>query len=262
MKTPAAGVAGDPLLEFMVGLARDAGRVVMAHYRKASGKRRYKKDRSPVTAADLAANRRIVSALKRHDPSVPVVSEESPVPGYAVRRKWKVFWLVDPVDGTREFLNRTGHFTVNIALVRNGSPVAGVVFAPAMDLLYFGSAVSGSWKIEDGSAPQRIYPKKPVAGEPPRVLVSRLHEKPADLRRLGRIPGAQLLRVGSSLKFGLVAEGRAHAYPRFGPTSEWDVAAGDAVWRYACETGGSNPSPLRYNKKCLTNGPFYIGWRP
>jgi 3'(2'), 5'-bisphosphate nucleotidase len=261
MRFQAAG-AGDPLLEFMVTLAREAGRIVMAHYQKASGQRRYKKDRSPVTAADLAANRLIVSALKTYDPSIPVISEESPIPGYAVRRRWSAFWLVDPVDGTREFLNRTGQFTVNIALIRGGAPVAGVVFAPALELLYFGSAVSRSWKIEGRSAAQRIYPKPPLAGEPPRILVSRLHEAPADVRRLDRIPGAQLLRLGSSVKFGWVAEGRAHAYPRFGPTSEWDVAAGDAVWRYACEAGETNPSPLRYNKKSLKNGPFYIGWRP
>jgi 3'(2'), 5'-bisphosphate nucleotidase len=247
----------------MIRLARAAGRVVMAHYRKASGKRSYKSDNSPVTAADLAANRLIEAGLKRFDPSIPVISEESPIPTAAARRKWKHFWLVDPVDGTREFLNRTGHFTVNIGLIRAGRPVAGVVFAPAMGVLYFGSDKSRSWKIEGRRRqPERIFSKAPEAGERPRILISRLHETPASMKRLSAIPNADLIRVGSSLKFGLVAEGRAHAYPRFGPTCEWDVAAGDAVWRYACAAGKTNRSPLKYNKKTLKNGSFYIGWRP
>lgn len=251
----------DPTLAFIVGLAQRAGRVVMAHYRKASGKRRYKKDNSPVTAADLAANRLIVQGLKKFDPRIPVISEESPLPAFSARRAWKSFWLVDPVDGTREFLNRTGHFTVNVALVREGVPVAGVVFAPALKVLYFGSVLSRSWKIEGGRT-RRIFPQAPLPGEPPRIVLSRLHESETVFKRLARIPGVQLVRVGSSLKFGLVAEGRAHAYPRFGPTSEWDVAAGDAVWRYAGEAGETNPSPLKYNKKTLVNDSFYIGWRP
>jgi 3'(2'), 5'-bisphosphate nucleotidase len=247
----------------MVRIARAAARTVMAHYRRASGKRSYKEDRSPVTAADLAANRLIVRALKKFTPSIPVISEESPIPSAAQRRGWKAFWLVDPVDGTREFLNRTGQFTVNIALIRGGRPVAGVVSAPAMGVLYFGSEKSRSWKIEGRSLrPQRIFPKKPARGERPRVLVSRLNESPEVMKRLSAIAGADLVRVGSSVKFGLVAEGKAHAYPRFGPTSEWDVAAGDAVWRYACAPGQTNPSPLKYNKKTLKNGSFFIGWRP
>lgn len=247
----------------MVRLARAAGRVVMAHYRRASGRRSYKADRSPVTAADLAANRVIVAGLRKLDRSIPIISEESPIPTARERRGWRAFWLVDPVDGTREFLNRTGHFTVNIALIRAGRPVAGVVLAPALGVLYFGSERSRSWKIEGRAArPVRIRPARPSAGERPRVLISRLHESPASMKKLAAIAGADLIRVGSSLKFGLVAEGRAHAYPRFGPTSEWDVAAGDAVWRYACEPGKTNRSPLRYNKKTLKNGSFYIGWRP
>lgn len=255
-------LAADPALEFIVGTARAAGKVVMAHYRRASGRRQYKEDRSPVTAADRAANRLIVAALKKYDPSIPVISEESPMPPAAVRRRWKAFWLVDPVDGTREFLKRTGHFTVNIALVRSGIPVAGVVLAPALKLLYYGSVQSRSWRVAGSGRPKRIAPRTPRKGEAPKILVSRFHESETTLRALAQIPGAKLIRVGSSLKFGLVAEGRAHAYPRFGPTSEWDVAAGDAVWRYACAAGETNPSPLKYNKASLTNPSFYIGWRP
>ncbi len=255
-------LSADPELDFIVATAQAAGKVVMAHYRRASGRRQYKEDRSPVTAADLAANRLIVAALKKHNPSIPVISEESPMPAPAVRRRWKAFWLVDPVDGTREFLSRTGHFTVNIALIRRGVPVAGAVLAPAMNLLYYGSVRSRSWRVRGAGKPKRIFPRPPRRGEAPKILVSRLHESESTLKALARIPGAKLIRVGSSLKFGLVAEGRAHAYPRFGPTSEWDVAAGDAVWRYACRPGETNPSPLKYNKASLKNASFHIGWRP
>jgi 3'(2'), 5'-bisphosphate nucleotidase len=251
----------DKTLEDLVALARSAGRAVMAHY-KNPRVLSHKSDNSPLTQADLDANRIIVAGLQKMKPRWPIVSEELPIPAPSVRRKWTSFWLVDPVDGTKEFLDRTGHFTINIGLIRGDRPVAGVVFAPALDLIYFGSERSGSWKIEGQFGRQAIYPKLPLPGETVRVLVSRRHDSEAALRRLGHLKNIVCQKVGSSLKFGLMAEGRAHAYTRFGPTSEWDTAAGDAVWRYATADGTANRSSLKYNKPRLKNSAFLIGWYP
>lgn len=240
-----------------IGVA--AGAAAMVHYHDRV-EVATKTDASPVTAADLAAQSVIVARLTRWDPAVPIVSEESAVPGYDARRTWGDFWLVDPLDGTKEFINRNGEFTVNVALVRGGRPVLGMVYAPAQALMYVAGEGLGSWRAKGTDPLVRIFATRPTS--PQRVIVeSRSHPSEELERFLATIPVDRRVRAGSSVKFCLVAEGSADLYPRFGPTMEWDVAAGDCIWRNAAPTG-ANPSPLRYNKPDLKNDSFVIGWSP
>ena len=243
-------------LERVTAIARRAGAAAMEHYGSAAAE--LKADRSPVTAADRAAHAVIVDALAAWTPEVPVVSEEGEIPPYQARQAWPRFWIVDPLDGTKEFLQQNGEFTVNIALIEGTAPVLGVVYAPAVGVLYYAGRGLGSWKQEDGGAPQRLFgPAKP--GPEGVVIVESRSHPSAELEKfLGTLKVARREKAGSSLKFGLVAEGRAHLYPRFGPTMEWDVAAGDCVWRQAAASG-ERPSPLVYNTPTLKNSGFVVG---
>jgi 3'(2'), 5'-bisphosphate nucleotidase len=238
-------------------IARAAGAAAMAHYGVA-GAVELKADRSPVTEADRAAHRVIVAALAAWTPEVPVISEEGEIPAFAVRRAWRRFWLVDPLDGTKEFLLANGEFTVNIALIEDGVPVLGVVFAPALERLYTAGRGLGTFKREGQGPSRRIFGPAAPGPEGLTVVESRSHRSAAleDFLRTRHV--ARRVAAGSSLKFGLVAEGAAHLYPRFGPTHEWDVAAGDCVWRYAAREG-ERPSPLTYNTPSLMNDGFVIG---
>ena len=247
------------LLERVAAIAREAGAAAMAHYGPGIAVER-KADRSPVTAADRAAHAVIVPALEALEPGAPVVSEEGSLPPWEARRAWRRCWLVDPLDGTKEFLQGNGEFTVNVALVEDGAPVLGVVFAPAMDVLYLAAVALGSWKREGGGAPRRLLGPPPVPPEGLTVVESRSHPSPELEAWLAARRVARRVRAGSSLKFGLVAEGRAHCYPRFGPTREWDTAAGDCVWRDATPDGAARrASPLSYNTPALVNPSFVIG---
>ncbi|WP_279026526.1 3'(2'),5'-bisphosphate nucleotidase CysQ [Gibbsiella quercinecans] len=212
------------MLEQICQLSREAGKAIMAVYHGEQPlEAAKKKDDSPVTAADLAAHDVIKRGLAALTPDVPLLSEEDP-PAWEVRRHWSRYWLVDPLDGTKEFLSRNGEFTVNIALIENGEAVMGVVYAPAIDVLYLAER-GNAWKEENG-ARRKIHVSN---GQPPLVVVSRSHmdaELKDYLKQLGE---HQTVSVGSSLKFCLVAEGTAQLYPRFGPTNVWDTAAGHAV---------------------------------
>ncbi len=245
------------LLERLGTLAREAGAAAMAHY-GARGAVELKADRSPVTEADLAGHRIITSALRQWTPDVPVISEEGQVPPHAERRTWTRWWLVDPLDGTREFLQANGEFTVNIALMEHGAPVLGVVFAPALDVLYAAGRGLGSWKHEPGAPPRRLRGPALPGADGLVVVESRSHPSPELEAWLNTVKVARRVQAGSSLKFGLVAEGRAHVYPRFGPTHDWDVAAGDCVWRDAADEG-RRPSPIAYNGPDLRNAGFIVG---
>jgi 3'(2'), 5'-bisphosphate nucleotidase len=224
---------------------------------------RRKQDDSPVTDADTAAHRIISSRLRSEYPGIPVLSEESAhVAPYESRRDWDSYWLVDPLDGTKEFVNRNGQFTVNIALIEGGRPVAGAVYAPARDWMYWGALESGAFKASgDGeSAPIRCGPL-PESGRL-RVVGSHSHLSPETrsyVRALqSRYSEISFLAMGSSLKICLVAEGAADLYPRLAPTMEWDTAAAHAVLAAA---GGrlvsyGTDAELRYNKEDLHNGWF------
>jgi 3'(2'), 5'-bisphosphate nucleotidase len=240
-------------------LVREAGRATMTYYNgHASSEVREKDDRSPLTRADEAAHRILLEGLSRIDPHTPVISEEAEAASFEVRQGWRRFWLVDPLDGTKEFIKQRSEFTVNVALIENGEPVFGVVLAPALDLLYWAVKGGGAWREANGGSAERIYSAPAAPGTPLTVVESFSHPSPELEVYLRTIPVARRVKAGSSLKFCWVAEGKADIYPRLGPTMEWDVAAGDCVYRQSGKHG-ERPSPLQYNKPDLRNASFIIG---
>lgn len=247
------------IVDEIVRIAREAGDAILGFYDHDIDVS-HKEDDSPLTKADLAAHNVIVAALSGLTPDIPVLSEEGGIAGYEVRRTWGRYWLVDPLDGTKEFIKKNGEFTVNIALIEHGVPVLGVVHIPAKTLTYTGQKGKGSFRIEGGSEPVQIRSSKPNLENPLVVITSRSHKSEHLEEKLAglSVQVGTTIPAGSSLKFCLVAEGKADIYPRFGPTMEWDTAAGDAVFRYSGESGTRN-SPLAYNKESLRNEEFVIG---
>ena len=247
------------ILEAVTHLVRQAGAATMAHYDGlVPAGVRQKLDSSPVTLADEEAHTILVDGLRRLDPSTPIISEEGEAPPFETRRTWRRFWLVDPLDGTKEFIKRRAEFTVNVALIEDGEPVLGVILAPALDLLYWAVKGSGAWRQEKHASPERIYSTTPAPGTRLTVVESLSHPAPELEEYLQDLPVARRVKAGSSLKFCWVAEGRADIYPRLGPTMEWDVAAGDCIYRQSGRVG-ERSSPLTYNKPELRNGNFVIG---
>ena len=215
-----------------------------------------KDDNSPLTLADLESQRVIVEELNRLTPGIPILSEESAQARWAERQTWRELWVVDPLDGTREFVKRNGEFTVNIALVQGHEPVLGLVSAPAQGLLYWGASGVGAFSHHRGAAELALRVSAPH--RPLRVVGSRSHASPETALYLARLGPHVLTGIGSSLKFCLVAAGEADLYPRFGPTSEWDTAAGQALLEAA---GGHvtrlDGHRLRYNcRESVINGDF------
>lgn len=249
---------GTSLLQEVTRIAKGAGEIILRHYEEASGVHRLKEDRSPLTAADLEANQYILEELARAAPAIPIVSEEAPLPDHDVRMRWERFWLVDPLDGTKEFLSRNGEFTVNIALVERGVPVLGVIYAPALRLLYRAQRGEGAWRQRGDAPPERIWSDRADVTRPLVVVESRSHGSPELDAFLSDLQVGERVSAGSSLKFCMVAEGRADIYPRLGPTMEWDVAAGDCIYRNSARSGAHTTS-LRYNKPSLRNERFVIG---
>ena len=212
------------MLKQICELAVDAGNAIMKIYNAPEPLQvERKSDDSPVTDADIAAHKIIEVGLARIAPDIPQLSEEDP-PEWLVRQNWQRYWLIDPLDGTKEFINRNGDFTVNIALIENGEPVMGVVYAPAKELLYYAEGEQ-AWKEEGGNKlPIHVYD-----GTPPVIVISRSHQDSELMDYLAQMGEHTTVEIGSSLKFCLVAEGKAQLYPRFGPTNIWDTAAGHAV---------------------------------
>lgn len=243
-------------LEPVVAIALDAGAAIMEVYR-APFAVEHKADNSPLTAADLAAHRLITGALARLTPTIPVLSEESGSAVGAGRLGWPRFWLVDPLDGTREFVKRNGEFTVNIALIDAGEPVLGVVYAPALEILYFAARGAGAFRTRNGVR-EPITTRRPPA-RPPRICASRSHRGDSLDAMLSRMGDHDLVSIGSSLKLCLVADGQADCYPRLGPTSEWDTAAAQCVVECAggqvVDTAGHR---LRYNKPETLLNPHFL----
>ncbi len=246
------------LLEEVVALSHEAGRRILAVYERADHGVTEKDDRSPLTEADMASHHVIVAGLRSLTPDIPVLSEESSDIPWETRRQWRRYWLIDPLDGTREFIKRNGEFTVNIALVEDGRPVLGVVHVPVLDLTYYACRGGGAWRRRNGEAPERIHVRE-RCGDPVVVAGSRSHRGDSLNRFLARLGDHELISMGSALKLCLVAEGRADVYPRLGPTSEWDTAAAQAVVE---EAGGrvTDPDlrPLRYNRKDSLLNPHFI----
>jgi len=230
----------------------------------------HKADHSPLTIADKNSHQIISEALKQSP--YPILSEEGHIPPYEERRKWSTFWLIDPLDGTKEFIKKNGEFTVNIALIQDGVPVFGVIYAPVLQNLYWGDKASGAWKIEQISKVSELATaikeralKLPLGKKQDlfTVVGSRSHSNEATENYIAMLKekhgNINFLSKGSSLKICLVAEGSADIYPRFGPTMEWDTAAGHAIALAAGKNIAltDHRSPLSYNKKDLLN-PYFI----
>jgi len=254
---PGGSAEDQDLLAVLRLIAERAGKIVLAHYVEAEHAPRLKDDASPVTAADEDSEALILEALAALTPAIPVISEEAAAAGGLPAAAPPRFWLVDPLDGTKEFLSRNGEFTVNVALIEAGRPVAGVVHAPALAMTWAGAGPGSASFSETDRPPVAIASRAlPPAGAT--VLASRRHGDGAELAAfLARYKVAEQKNAGSSLKFCLLAHGKADLYPRFGRTMEWDTAAGHAVLlaaggRVECLDG----TPLGYGKPGFDNPPF------
>lgn len=245
-----------PAISELEPIARAAGDIIMAIYSQPFTVE-YKGDESPLTAADKGAHEVIVQALAGLTPDIPVLSEESGPEVMGLRHGWSRYWLVDPLDGTKEFVSRNGEFTVNIALIEDGKPLWGLVYAPVLDRLWYGGKGMGAWRVADGKR-EAIQTLPHQEGSPWRVVGSRNHLSRETLDYLAPFGEIELVSMGSSLKFCIIAEGGAELYPRLAPTCEWDTAAAQAVLEGA---GGSvtrlDGSPLAYNKSDILN-PWFV----
>ncbi|MGH8541322.1 MAG: 3'(2'),5'-bisphosphate nucleotidase CysQ [Stenotrophobium sp.] len=247
------------LMEEVLPIAVAAGDAIMRVY-ESDFAVTHKDDDSPLTQADLAAHHIIIKALSALTPELPCLSEEAADIGYDLRRAWTRYWLIDPLDGTREFVKRNGEFTVNIALIDGSEAVLGVVYAPVTGVAYAAARGCGAFRRErDGS--QRPIRVCSAASATVRVLASRSHGDAVLDSLLTRLGPMQRISVGSALKFGLLAEGQADLYVRRGRTSEWDTAAGHAV---VSEAGGTvvdfSGQPLRYNVRDTLINPSFIAF--
>jgi 3'(2'), 5'-bisphosphate nucleotidase len=249
------------LLPAIKEIARRAGHAILEVY-GTDFEARAKADDSPLTEADLRAHQLIVEELSSITPELPVLSEESASEVSAKQRAgWNRYWLVDPLDGTKEFVARNGEFTVNIALIQGKRPILGVVHIPVSDTTYSGIPGSGAWREANERPPSPISVRRP-ARPVLRVLGSRSHGSPRLAEALGALGPHELISAGSSIKLCLVAEGSADLYPRLGPTSEWDIAAGQAVVEAA---GGQvvdliDAQALRYNARPTLLNPDFLAY--
>lgn len=250
-------------IKTIIDIAREAGDAILEIYNQ-DFEVFEKQDASPLTEADKAANAIIIEGLLKCYPRIPYISEEVKQESYAKRKDWEYCWLIDPLDGTKEFIKKNGEFTVNIALIKNGKPVLGVVHVPVQGKTYFAEEGKGAFLIENNNAPQQIENRKHYSELKDIVVVaSRSHLSQEvvdfvdDLKAKGK--NVEFLSSGSSLKFCLVAEGKAHVYPRLAPTMEWDTGAAHAV----CLEAGKNvyvyptKQALTYNREDLLN-PWFI----
>ena len=245
-----------PEIEKINQIARSAGAAILEVYQRDFDVIE-KEDKSPLTEADMASHKDIIAALEILTPEIPILSEESASIPYETRSQWQTYWLIDPLDGTKEFIKRNGEFTVNIALIHNGRPVLGVVHVPVSNITYFGDTNNGAFKQSD----QGLIRINVTADRktPLRVAGSRSHAGDSLKKFLENLGDYEIVSMGSSLKLCLVAEGKADIYPRLGPTSEWDTAAAQAVVEAA---GGkvtdTELEQLKYNTKDSLLNPYFL----
>ncbi|MDH5395395.1 MAG: 3'(2'),5'-bisphosphate nucleotidase CysQ [Gammaproteobacteria bacterium] len=246
------------LLNPVIQIAYQAGKEIMEIY-DAGFSIEEKSDNTPVTEADKAANRVIENGLRELTPHLPILTEETHPTPYSERKKWPRYWLIDPLDGTREFIKRNGEFTVNIALIDGDESVMGVVYAPVIGVLYFAAKGQGAYKQESTNPPKPIHVRENCVGK---MTIACGRSRPSEevKRFMENLGDYELIRVGSALKSCLVAEGKADLYVRLGPTSEWDTAAAQCVVE---EAGGAitdiEMQRLRYNtKENLLNPHFFV----
>ena len=251
-------------LQPVCNIAIQAGLIINTYY-KSKPEVSFKADRSPLTAADLASNKFIINSLSDLDKGIPILSEESLV-DWAVRKNWTRYWLVDPLDGTKEFINQNGEFTVNIALIEKNEPIIGVIYAPALSTLYYASKNKGTYKlfcdqkINSLSDSTRIITNHKKSSDHFKVFKSRSHSNEEFENWVKDfVDDYELIEKGSSIKFCKLAEGKADLYPRFGSTSEWDIAAGHII---LIEAGGKLESidkkEILYNSKESVINPHFI----
>ena len=252
----------------VIDIARQAGDAIMEIYQRDFSIYE-KQDSSPLTEADLAAHHLIVEKLESLS-GYPILSEESSDISWEERKSWTTYWLVDPLDGTKEFVKKNGEFTVNIALIHNGEPILGVVYAPALQVTYAGEQSTSAFKIDSDGNQQAISAVNAPNSDTLQVVGSRSHPSEATTQFLSsQADKWEMVSMGSSLKLCLVAEGKAHLYPRLGPTSEWDTAAAHGV---VCAAGGkvtqivesengdwqNSGNELRYNQKESLLNPYFL----
>lgn len=254
-------MSGNFRIDSIISLAQESGRCILQLYSKSKNGVfiKNKSDSSPLTLADIKSNEIITNGLTNFGYGYPILSEESRMINWKNRKLWNNYWLVDPLDGTKEFINMNDEFTVNIALIEAGIPIFGVVYAPALDLLYWGGEGHGAWFSAGEGKSTPISCKRHEQGECWKVVASRSHPSLDMANYLASLGDYELISMGSSLKICAVAKGDAHIYPRLGPTSEWDTAAAHAVVRAAGgEIFSLNGAPLRYNQKESLLNPHFI----
>ena len=248
-------------------IIQEAGRQVMEIYHDQEGGYEVseKSDHSPLTKADRAAHKAICDRLKNHYPDIPIISEEQQEISYETRKGYEAFWLVDPLDGTKEFIKQNGEFTLNLALVYQGKPIAGIVAAPALERIYYAQQNAGAYLWDEHDQTHQLSVNRFSHADPGlRLVCSRSHMNEDTQAFVDQYKNPELVSMGSSLKFMLVAEGKADIYPRFGPTMEWDTGAAQAI----VETAGGQvianetQKPLEYNKPDLHNPWFLVYGNP
>jgi 3'(2'), 5'-bisphosphate nucleotidase len=260
------------MLEAVVAMVRRAGERILEIYGTAF-EVEAKEDDSPLTQADLAAHRTLVEGLAALTPGIPIVSEESAPPPFSERRRWSRHWLVDPLDGTKEFVHRNGEFTVNVALIEAGRPIFGVVGVPAQDRIYLGSVPDKYAECRTQYTKTQLRARRLDLARPLVVVASRSHGGERLEAFIGKLEpqfrGVERTPMGSSLKLCVLAEGKADLYPRLGPTSEWDIAAaqavleaaGGAVWTLECRPLGYNDKPTFLNPEFVAVADPSADWR-
>ena len=235
----------------LVDLSISAGQAIMKVYRQEDLGIEKKIDNSPLTLADKAANKIICDGLLKINPIIPILSEENDIPDYAIRKSWSTCWIIDPLDGTKEFIKRNGEFTTNIALVKNGIPILGVVHAPNFGRTYWAAKGFGAHEIYKGASTSIHANSYRFDDEGLKIACSRSHMNPSIKAYIAQFQNPDLLRLGSSLKMMYIAEGKADLYPKIGPISEWDVAASHIILE---EAGGrittlEDGEEIFYNKQ-------------
>lgn len=246
------------LIEKVLKLSKGAGELILEIYKNYNSNFELKEDKSPLTTADIASHNLITKGLKNLTPSLPIISEEDSRIPFRVRSSWDQYWLIDPLDGTKEFLNKNDEFTVNIALIHKNEPIFGVIYIPVLGTTYWGAEEKGSFLIKSSGTQKSISVARNV-DKKLRIVISRSHPSKELGIFLNKINDYEILRKGSSLKFCLIAEGMADIYPRLGPTSEWDIAAGEAIVKYAGGYIYTRDSKLMtYNQKHSYINPDFI----
>lgn len=245
------------LTEIAKEAAKVAGKEILNIYHSADFGVEMKRDDSPLTKADRAAHEVIVLFLEKT--GIPILSEEGRNIPFETRKNWEYFWMIDPLDGTKEFIKKNGEFTVNIALIHQGVPIIGVVYSPVLGWMFWGNQEEGAWKQVKNEKPLSLQSNGD--DEIKTIVASRSHLSAETQEFIEQYPGVEVISMGSSLKFLLVAEGKAQVYPRFAPTMEWDTAAAHGV---ILAKGGEvlqwpEKTPLTYNKENLLN-PWFICW--